>query len=104
MKKFLYGEVFVKVITIEALDEETATALLNESQKHELSSEEPFEASGFDKQAYRLSWGETPTSQAQHARNGVLKEFLRLMQQIIPFANKPEKSRIITPPEFGGGK
>lgn len=105
MSRFLYGEVLTKVITIEADDEAGALAILNASQKAGLHGKK-FDDPNFKKDVYGLKWGETPDSDIAGTRNGVLSEFLHLMNNVIAFPTGhiqlelPPPSNIITPPGF----
>jgi hypothetical protein len=64
----------VRAALIEAADEKEALEILNNHQSLE----------GKVLLEHTLHWGETPTSDIVHERDGVLAEFLKLMQDEIP--------------------
>lgn len=83
MPRFLYGSVAVMTVVIEAEDEKAALKLL---QKHK------YEGPDKKKAQYKLHWGEVPESDITAERDGVLAQFLNLIQNIIP---RPAKDIVI---------
>lgn len=89
--RYLFGEVLVKVFTINAEDEKEALKLLKSPSKNIPAHRKKIET-------YMLSWGETPDSNVVETRNGVLSQFLVLMQQTIEL---PPDTQLIFPPPAG---
>lgn len=86
--RYLFGEVLVKVFTINAADEKEALRTLKSGSKNIPEHRKKI-------QTYMLNWGETPDSNVVETRNGVLSEFLVLMQQVIEL---PPDTQLIFPP------
>lgn len=92
LQHFLYGSVIVRTILIEATDEVHALAILKDTKPSENNNKICSE--------YKLHWGEVPGGNITQQRDGVLNEFLNLIQVKIPRADMPEN--IIIPPTIGG--
>lgn len=82
MPRFLYGSVIVRSVLITAEDEKEALALLKNHK---------YEGSNKIKTQYALHWGEVPGSNISMERDGVLAEFLNLLQVVIPRSDMPEE-------------
>lgn len=68
-----------------------------ESQAHSVNHDTPFQHPQFNRDVFLLKWGETPDVDVVNTRNGVLAEFLHLMQDMIPSSQLEEKSLIVLP-------
>ena len=76
MSRYLYGKVIVRTVTIEADDEQKALVILNDIETDHGNKKVLNE--------YELHWGETDKTNITRQRDGVLAEFLNLMQNEIP--------------------
>lgn len=84
MARYLYGKVSVQAILIDADDEAKALEMLKNTNSQP----------GKVLLDYKLHWGEVPETDITHERDGVLAQFLNLMQNEIPRGNP---SNIIVP-------
>ena len=76
MARYLFGKVIVRGAIIEAESDGEANEILKDTTTEFGNRKLKFE--------HELYWGETPKSNIVHERDGVLAEFLKLMQDEIP--------------------
>lgn len=85
MAKFLYGSVTVRTVLITAEDDKEALALLKNHK---------YEGVNKVKTEYKLNWGEVAGCNITKEHDGILAQFLTLMQEEIPridmIEEKPE--------------
>ena len=98
MAKFMFGQIKVSTVEIEAEDRAAAVVILKVHQDGVKENKKRTE--------YVMAWSEEEDSDTVRVRNGILAQFLNLIQNVIPTIGRPvptpqEKSRIVLPFQQG---